>query len=104
MDQSRTLPSDSNLTRVSEKLDEVKVTVRHTIDNIMERGEKLEVLVDKTERLDTEAFLFRNTASKLRRNMLCKKIKTYSCITFSVGVFIWLMSSVICGFDYKNCQ
>ena len=75
-----------------------------TIDNIMERGEKLEVLVDKTERLDNEAFLFNRNASRLRHKMLCKKIKIYACSTLSMGIFIWLISSVVCGFDYKECQ
>ena len=67
--------SDSQLVRVSEKLEEVKGTVIQTIDNIMERGEKLEVLVDKTDRLDTEAFLFHKSATRLRQKMLCKKNK-----------------------------
>jgi vesicle-associated membrane protein 7 len=98
------LPPDSNLVRVSEKLEEVKGTVIQTIDNIMERGEKLEVLVDKTERLDTEAFRFNRNASRLRQRMLCKKIKIYAWSTLSIGVFIWLISSVACGFDYKECQ
>ena len=98
------LPPDSNLTRVSEKLEEVKGTVIQTIDNIMERGEKLEVLVDKTEQMDSEAFLFNRNASRLRHKMLCKKVKLYASSTLAIGVFIWFVSSIACGFDYKGCQ
>ena len=96
--------SDSKLVRVSEKLEEVRGTVVQTIDNIMERGEKLEVLVDKTEQMDSQAFLFNRNASRLKHKMLCKKIKLYTGSTLALGVFLWFMSSMICGFDYKNCQ
>jgi len=95
--------SDEKLIKINNKLEDVKSTVIQTIDNIMERGEKLEVLVDKTEHLDTEAFRFHKNARKLRNQMVCKKIKTYICITFSVAAFFWLLTSFICGFDYKNC-
>ena len=96
--------SNIQLTRISERLDEVKGTVVETIDNIMERGEKLEVLVEKTDNLDSTAFEFHRSARKLRRQMLCKKIKLYSAGLASITVFCWFLSSMVCGFDYQNCQ
>jgi len=95
--------SDSKLTVINEKLDDVKNTVVETIDNIMERGEKLEGLVDKTEQLDSAAFLFHKNAKQLKNKMICKKIKLGVCITFSVAAFFWLLTSSLCGFDYKGC-
>lgn len=89
---------------ISNKLNSVKHVMFNTIDNIMERGEKLEVLVDKTDNLETTSFQFNRNARKLRRTMLCNKIKTYLCIGFG-GIFIlWFLSSLICGFDYKKCK
>lgn len=98
------LSSNTQLTRISERLDDVKGTVVQAIDNIMERGEKLEVLVEKTDNLDSTAFEFHRSAQRLRRKMLCKKIKLYSAGLLSITVFCWFLSSMVCGFDYSNCQ
>ena len=95
--------SDPKLTEINVKLDDVKNTVVETIDNIMERGEKLEGLVEKTDQLDSAAFQFNRNARKLRNEMLCKKIKLCAIIAFSLSIFIWLVSANICGFDYKDC-
>ena len=89
---------------ISGKLNSVKNVMLNTIDNIMERGEKLEVLVDKSENLETTSFQFNRNARKLRRTMLCNKIKTYICIGFGVIIILWFLSSLICGFDYKKCK
>ena len=96
--------SNIQLTRISERLEEVKGTMVQTIDNIMERGQKLEVLVDKTDNLESCAFQFNRNARQLRRQMLCKKIKIYSVGFLSITIFVWFLSSMICGFDYQNCQ
>ena len=89
---------------ISNKLNSVKNVMFNTIDNILERGEKLEVLVDKTDNLETTSFQFNRNARKLRRTMLCNKIKTYLCIGFGAIFILWFLSSLICGFDYKKCK
>jgi vesicle-associated membrane protein 7 len=96
--------SNIQLTRISERLEEVKGTMVETIDNIMERGQKLDVLVDKTDNLESTAFQFNQNAKRLRRQLLCKKIKIYSLGLVSVTIFGWFLSSIICGFDYLLCQ
>ncbi len=102
--KSESSSSNIQLTRISEKLDDVKGTMFQTIDNIMERGQKLEVLVDKTDNLESTAFEFKRNARKLRREMLCKKIKLYSGGVVLVTFFCWFLSSIICDFDYHRCQ
>mgnify|MGYP001159807822 CR=1 FL=1 len=98
------IDSSQKLVLVKEKLNSVKDVMVQTIDNVLERGEKLESLVDKTDELDSAAFQFNRNAKKLRREMLCKKIKTYLCISIIVIIFLWILSSIICGFDYKKCS
>lgn len=102
--KSESSSSNIQLTRISEKLDDVKGTMVQTIDNIMERGQKLELLVDKTDNLESTAFEFNRNARKLRRKMLCKKIKMYSAGMVSLTLFCWFLSSLMCGFDYQRCQ
>ena len=96
--------SKTKLDNVKNKLDNVKEVMVNTIDNVLERGSKLEVLVDKTDELQSASINFKYNARNLRRAMLCKKIKTYCAIFLSIIFIIWLFSSVICGFDYKKCS
>ena len=96
--------SSEKLKLVQTKLDSVKTIMVDTIDNVLERGDKLEHLVDKTENLDSIAFQFKNNAKKLKYEMICKKIKYILCILTLILFIIWFISSLICGFNYKQCK
>ena len=96
--------SSEKLKLVQTKLDSVKTIMVDTIDNVLERGDKLEHLVDKTENLDSIAFQFKNNAKKLKYEMICKKIKYILCILILILFIIWFISSLIFGFNYKQCK
>ena len=42
---------------------------------VLERGEKLELLVDKTEQLQNSAFTFQKQSKKLKNAMFWKKVR-----------------------------
>ena len=48
------------------------------IEMVLERGEKLDLLVDKTNKLQLESFKFQNTSKQLRQAMFWKKVRTSS--------------------------
>jgi len=73
------------------------------IESILERGEKLELLVDKTDQLQTQAFQFQSQSKKLKNAMLMRKIKMYAAIAGIILVIIWVISAVACGIDYSKC-
>ena len=54
-----------NITKVRGKIDEVKDVMINNIDQVLKRGEKIELLVDKTEQLNQSAFKFQRQ-SKVR--------------------------------------
>ena len=89
---------------INQKIDGVKEVMVDNINNIMERGEKLEVLVDKTENLNSSAFNFKKSAIKLRRTMLCNKIKGYLLLVLCVAIICVVISMSICGLDYSGCK
>ena len=45
------------------------------IEMVLERGEKLELLVDKTDRLNATAFTFERSSRRLKEQMFWKKVK-----------------------------
>lgn len=52
------------LTKMQEDLDETKIILRNTIEAVLERGEKLDDLVDKSESLSLQSKAFYKTAKK----------------------------------------
>ncbi len=73
------------------------------IEQILERGEKLELLVDKTDQLQTQAFQFQKTSRKLKNAMYWRKVKIYAAVSVIVILLMWIISAIACGIDYSKC-
>lgn len=56
-------PSSDRIARVQQQIDEVKDVMIENIDRVLERGERIELLVDKTDRLNQQAFKFEKSVS-----------------------------------------
>jgi vesicle-associated membrane protein 7 len=90
--------------QVNKKLDDVKAVMVQNVECVLERGEKLELLVDKTDRLQASAFTFEKSSRRLKEAMFWKKIKIYALVC-AVGLFAALIiSMMICGVDYAKCS
>ena len=59
-------PSADKITKVKGELEEVKGVMVENIEKVLERGEKIELLVDKTDRLNQTAFKFEKTSKQLK--------------------------------------
>lgn len=92
------------LVSVNSKLEDVKSVMVQNIEMVMERGEKLEILVDKTDKLQTQAFKFEKSSRQLKWSMYWQRLKVALIATVVVIVIIWLLTSLICGFDYSMCK
>jgi len=55
--------------RVQQELDETKIILHKTIESVLERGEKLDSLVDRSNALSTQSKMFYKTAKK--QNSCC---------------------------------
>ena len=53
-----TNPAADNISKVKSQIDNVKDVMISNIDRVLERGEKIELLVDKTDKLNHQAFKF----------------------------------------------
>jgi vesicle-associated membrane protein 7 len=71
---------------------------------VLQRGEKIELLVDKTEQLSQSARKFQKQSKALKNVMWCKNVKMWVLIAFVLIIIAWLISSFVCGFDYSNCK
>lgn len=57
------------------RLHEVALDCTRLHEQVLARGEKIELLVDKTEHLTHQAFQFRRTTTRVKRGMYCKSLK-----------------------------
>ena len=89
---------------VHQKLDDVKNVMVQNIEMVLERGEKLELLVDKTDRLNTTAFNFEKSSRKLKEAMFWKKVKLYMLAIGLLGFVVFIITWVACGADFGKCR
>jgi len=94
-----------NISRVQGQIDDVKGVMVKNIEAVLERGEKIELLVDKTDRLNQQAFRFESQSRKLRNTMWWKKVKCYLTIGAVAAVVLFGLVSMACGgLDFHGCK
>ncbi|CAN7947802.1 unnamed protein product, partial [Ixodes hexagonus] len=75
-----------NFAKVQGEIDELKGIMVKNIDTVTSRGERLELLVNKTEVLSNSSVTFRKASRNLARSMLIKNIKIALIIALVVLV------------------
>lgn len=93
-----------NFAKVQGEIDELKGIMVKNIDTVTSRGERLELLVDKTEVLSNTSVTFRKASRNLARSMLIKNIKIALIIALVVLLLIYIIVSSACGgLSWPNC-
>ena len=82
---------------IKQKLEEVKQITVDNIDRVLERGEKIDLLVDSSNRLHNSSVLFYKSSNKLKKKMYCKKIKCYVFFFTISSLGIYILAAMICG-------
>eukprot|EP01063_Lacrimia_lanifica_P009331 TRINITY_DN1631_c0_g3_i1.p1 TRINITY_DN1631_c0_g3~~TRINITY_DN1631_c0_g3_i1.p1 ORF type:complete len:237 (+),score=109.27 TRINITY_DN1631_c0_g3_i1:62-772(+) len=89
--------------KVHQQTDEVQSKLADNLDKVIQRGEKVTDLMDNTNVLDKQAGRFKSKATTLNSRMQSRKIKMIIFVVFLVLLIGWVISVVICGFDYSKC-
>ena len=96
-------PSSDAFEQVNNKIHDVKDVMVKNVEMLLERGEKLELLVDKTDRLNQQAFKFERSSKHLKSAMYWRKVRLYVAGFAVVALVAWIISASVCGIDYKKC-
>jgi len=97
--------SIDNIGAVKSQIEDVKGVMVQNIEKVLERGEKIELLVDKTDRLNQQAFRFESSSRNLRRAMYWKKMRCYIGIGVAVAFLIFIASASMCGgLTFAHCR
>ena len=88
---------DTKIAAIQQNINVVKDTMILNLDKVIERGERIELLVEKSEVLDQHAFKFRREAVKLKRRMWWKNVKWWIIIAIVLTLVIYLILALSCG-------
>lgn len=92
----------SKLAKVKAQVSEVKGVMMENIEKVLDRGEKIELLVDKTENLHQQAQDFRTTGTKIRRKMWLQNMKVKLIVLAIVIALILIIVASVCR-GFSNC-
>ncbi|KAK1431405.1 hypothetical protein QVD17_07864 [Tagetes erecta] len=87
----------SKLSTLKAQISEVKGIMMDNIEKVLDRGEKIELLVDKTENLQFQADTFHVQGRQLRRKMWLQNAHMKLMIGGAVFTLIIIVWQIICG-------
>lgn len=92
-----TAPPEDSLAAARKEIDNVRGIMTDNIDRVLQRGERIDLLVDQTDRLGGNAHDFRVRSRGLRRRMWWKDIKMVVAVVATVLFLIYFFVGMACG-------
>ncbi|KAH7388443.1 hypothetical protein KP509_16G075800 [Ceratopteris richardii] len=98
-------PNVDTLSRVKGEMNEVRAVMVENIEKVLDRGEKIDLLVDKTSTMQDNAFRFRKQSRRLQQALWMKNAKLLAIMTCGVLVILYIIVAMICGgFALSSCR
>ncbi|KAK1413682.1 hypothetical protein QVD17_35458 [Tagetes erecta] len=85
------------IAKVKAQVSEVKGVMMENIEKVLDRGEKIELLVDKTDNLRNQANEFKKQGTKMKRKMWIQNMKIKLIVAGIVLVLILVVILSICN-------
>ncbi|KAK4283992.1 hypothetical protein QN277_000886 [Acacia crassicarpa] len=87
----------SKLSKLKAQITEVKGIMIDNIEKVLDRGEKIELLVDKTESLQFQADSFQRQGRQLRRKMWLQNLQMKLMLGGGILIIIVILWAIACG-------
>ncbi|XP_075252249.1 vesicle-associated membrane protein 7-like [Convolutriloba macropyga] len=95
---------DEKMRQIQQQTEEVKGIMIQNIETITERGESLELLVEKSMELSYDSVNFHTRSRDLRRVMFWRNFKLTILAVVIVIVIVYLIMTIACGgFNWHKC-
>lgn len=96
--------TDGKVEQIREELDDLKGIMVKNIGSICDRGEKLNLLVDKTEELSQTSVSFKKNSTNLAWKIRCKNMKMGIILVLVLILVIYFIVSAACGgLNWPRC-
>merc|ERR1712072_602028 len=86
-----------------QEVQNVKDIMVKNVEQILSRGERMDLLVDKTDNLSTQARAFRKRSAALRRSQWWKNQKLMAVSGLSIVPILYLFIASACGMGLNHC-
>ncbi|MCP8720002.1 MAG: synaptobrevin family protein [Asgard group archaeon] len=94
----------NQLLLANEEVDEVRQLMLDNINKLLSRGDKINSLVDQTDRLNTSSLVFQKRAQQIKRKMWFMKAKFILYISGGILMILYLFIGSQCGFPiFDHC-
>jgi len=88
-----------------EEVEETRRLMVHNIERVLERGDHLDNLVDRTSDLNSTAFAFRKRSTALRRRMWWKNMRLMLLLGWIMLMGAYFVVGSVCGFPaWGQCR
>jgi vesicle-associated membrane protein 7 len=97
--------NNTKLDQIQQEISGVKQVMVQNIDKVLARGEKIELLVDKSANLDHKAQLFQKEAKKVKNVMWWRNVRMWILLLFVLAIISVVIAGFACGgVTFPNCQ
>jgi len=96
--------SMDKLARVQDEINEATDVMRQNIEQVVGRGEHLELLVDKSEGFSANARAFQKQSGALRHAMWWKNVKMILTLSGIVLALVLVVLHAKCGWLMRKCR
>lgn len=97
MDYFSSNPNADTINRVKGEIAEVRAVMVENIDKVLERGDRIELLVDKTSTIQDNTFRFKKQSRRLRQSMWIQNAKLWITLICLVLVLVYIIVAFLCG-------
>ncbi|KAF2345909.1 Synaptobrevin [Trinorchestia longiramus] len=104
MDHHNENPNMDAILTMRAQVEDVQETLDRSIRELADRGERLELLVDKTNNLNAASVTFRTRSQEVARRAWWANAKTWVVIGAVVVLSIYLLGAAICGWAWNTCK
>ncbi|ODV96684.1 hypothetical protein PACTADRAFT_1271 [Pachysolen tannophilus NRRL Y-2460] len=88
----------------NDEIDEVRNMMNENIERVIDRGERISLLVNKTDRLNNVSSSFRRRTISIRRKFWWKNFKFFAMLSALLVIFMYLFGGEFCGLPlYSKC-
>mmetsp|Transcript_3075 Transcript_3075/g.4803 ORF Transcript_3075/g.4803 Transcript_3075/m.4803 type:complete len:227 (+) Transcript_3075:161-841(+) len=96
-------PDADRVTSMMAKVQHINDNLMESIDKILERQEKIELLVTRSQMLSESSSTFRRDAERLRRVVWWRNARTMALLACLVFVVILVIVMSSCGITFSHC-
>lgn len=83
------------------EINKVRDIMVENVEQILERGERISLLVNRTDEMTNNAVAFRKRSTQAKRNMWWKNVKMSALLGTGVAGLIYIAVGSVCGFGFQ---